>query len=294
MRDVITEMRESSGATTALGILTVFLGMIAWMSPLFSGLTIAVMIGMLMMAGGIAGTIFSFKSPSFKEGIWKFLFGGLTLIFGFLIIAFPGEGLGALTIMLTIFFVLEGVTKLIIAFKTKPAEGWGWVLFSGILSLIFAIIIIAKWPVSGAWAVGITVGAYLLAFGLSMISVGSSAKEAIKEIQENRLTLLEANYNMLSEAVQSNQADISSIRILQAGIIAQVSQKVSKSDVDPALTELNEDLGIAREKIKEAYEAAKQTGDEVQKKAGELWESSKDKLSELRKKIDEATKNIDL
>jgi ElaB/YqjD/DUF883 family membrane-anchored ribosome-binding protein len=99
---------------------------------------------------------------------------------------------------------------------------------------------------------------------------------------------------MLSEAVQSNQADIASILILQAGIIAQVSQKVSKSDVDPALTELNEDLGIAREKIKEAYEAAKQTGDEVQKKAGELWASSKDKLSELRKKIDEATKNIDL
>ncbi len=90
MRDVITEMRESSGATTALGILTVFLGMIAWMSPLFSGLTIAVMIGMLMLAGGIAGTIYSFKSPSFKEGIWKFLFGGLRLFFGFLIISFPG------------------------------------------------------------------------------------------------------------------------------------------------------------------------------------------------------------
>lgn len=294
MNDVATEIRQSAGATTSFGILLAFLGMIAWMTPLFSGLTITIMIGMLMLFGGIAGTVYSFQSPSFKEGMWKFLFGGLTLLFGIVIIAFPGEGLGALTIVLTIFFIVEGISKLVIAFKVKPNEGWGWILFSGILSLLFAIIIIAKWPVSGAWAVGITVGAYLLAFGLSMISFGASAKEAVKEIQENRLTLLEEKHNMLLEAVQTNQADIASILILQAGIMAQVSQKVSKSDVDPALTELNKDLGEARDKIKEAQEAAKKTGDEVQKKAGELWGKSKDKLSELRKKIDDATKNMDL
>jgi uncharacterized membrane protein HdeD (DUF308 family) len=294
MRDAVTEIRESSGALTSLGILIVFLGMIAWMSPLFSGLTIAIMIGMVMIAGGIVCTIYSFKSPSFKEGIWKFLFGGLTLIFGFILLAFPGEGLGALTIILTVFFILEGISKIVIAFKIKPNEGWGWVLISGILSLLFALIIIVKWPVSGAWAVGITVGAYLLVFGLSMISFGSSTKEAIKEIQENRPTLLETKYKMLLEAVQTNQADIASILILQAGIMAKVSEKVSKSDVDPAFVELNKELGDARKNIQEAYEVAKQTGDEVQKKAEDLWEKSKDKLGELRKKIDDATKNIDL
>jgi uncharacterized membrane protein HdeD (DUF308 family) len=292
--DAVTEMRQTSGSTTSLGILLVFLGMLAWMSPLFSGLTIAIMIGMIMLFGGIVGTVYSFKSPSFKEGIWKFLFGGVTLLFGFILIAYPGKGLGALTIILTIFFILEGISKIVIAFKIKSNEGWGWVLFSGILSLLFAIIIIANWPVSGAWAIGITVGSYLLIFGLSMISFGSSTKEAVKEIQESRVTLLEENYYMLREAVQTNQADIAAILILQAGLMAQVSEKVSKSDVDPALAELNEELLKTREKIQQAYEAAKQTGDDVQKKAEDLWGKSKDKLSELRKKIDDATKKIDL
>ena len=292
--DAVTEMRQTSGTTTSLGILLVFLGMLAWMSPLFSGLTIAIMIGMIMLFGGIVGTVYSFKSPSFKEGIWKFLFGGVTLLFGFILIAYPGKGLGALTIILTIFFILEGISKIVIAFKIKSNEGWGWVLFSGILSLLFAIIIIANWPVSGAWAIGITVGSYLLIFGLSMISFGASAKETVKEIQESRVTLLEENYYMLREAVQTNQADIAAILILQAGLIAQVSDKVSKSDVDPALAELNEELLKTREKIQQAYEAAKQTGDDVQKKAEDLWGKSKDKLSELRKKIDDATKKIDL
>ena len=292
--DAVTEMRQTSGSTTSLGILLVFLGMLAWMSPLFSGITIAIMIGMIMLFGGIVGTVYSFKSPSFKEGIWKFLFGGVTLLFGFILIAYPGKGLGALTIILTIFFILEGITKIVIAFKIKSNEGWGWVLFSGILSLLFAIIIIANWPVSGAWAIGITVGSYLLIFGLSMISFGASAKETVKEIQESRVTLLEENYYMLREAVQTNQADIAAILILQAGLMAQVSEKVSKSDVDPALAELNEELLKTREKIQQAYEAAKQTGDDVQKKAEDLWGKSKDKLSELRKKIDDATKKIDL
>lgn len=294
MNDAVTEIRKTSGATTSFGILIVFLGMIAWMSPLFSGLTIAVMIGMIMMVGGIAGTIYSFKSPSFKEGIWKFLFGGITLVFGFVMIAFPGKGLGAITIILTIFFIVEGISKIVISFQTKSAEGWGWVLFSGILSLLFAIIIIAQWPVSGAWAVGITVGAYLLAFGLSMISFGSQTKEVIKEIQENRLSLLEAELLVISEEVHRNQADIASLLILQAGLMAEISEKVSKSDVDPELVELNKELGEARIKIEEASDAAKQTGEDVQKKAGELWEISKGKLAELRKKIDEATKKIDL
>ena len=130
--------------------------------------------------------------------------------------------------------------------------------------------------------------------GLTMISFGSSTKEAIKEIQESRVTLLEENYYMLREAVQTNQADIAAILILQAGLMAQVSEKVSKSDVDPALAELNEELLKTREKIQQAYEAAKETGDDVQKKAEDLWGKSKDKLSELRKKIDDATKKIDL
>ena len=292
--DAVTEMRQTSGSTTSLGILLVFLGMLAWMSPLFSGLTIAIMIGMIMLFGGIVGTVYSFKSPSFKEGLWKFLFGGVTLLFGFILIAYPGKGLGALTIILTIFFILEGITKIVIAFKIKSNEGWGWVLFSGILSLLFAIIIIANWPVSGAWAIGITVGSYLLIFGLSMISFGASAKETVKEIQESRVTLLEENYYMLREAVQTNQADIAAILILQAGLMAQVSEKVSKSDVDPSLADLNKELGVAREKIQEASEKAKQAGKEVQKNAEELWEKSKDKLGELRKKINDATKNIDL
>ena len=292
--DAVTEMRQTSGSTTSLGILLVFLGMLAWMSPLFSGLTIAIMIGMIMLFGGIVGTVYSFKSPSFKEGIWKFLFGGVTLIFGFILIAYPGKGLGALTIILTIFFILEGISKIVIAFKIKSNEGWGWVLFSGILSLLFAIIIIANWPVSGAWAIGITVGSYLLIFGLTMISFGASAKETVKEIQESRVTLLEENYYMLREAVQTNQADIAAILILQAGLMAQVSEKVSKSDVDPALAELNEELGKARDNIQQAGEAAKETGDDIKKRAEDLWVNSKDKLGELRKKIDEATKKIDL
>jgi len=294
MQDTITQIREASGATVALGILMVFLGMIAWMSPLFSGLTIAIMIGMLMITGGIVGTIYSFRAASFKEGVWKFLFGGLALLAGIIVILFPGRGLGLLTVILTVFFIVEGISKIITALKKKSEKGWGWVLFSGILSLIFAIIIIAQWPVSGTWAVGITVGAYLLVFGLTMIAFGSGTLETVKEIQDNRITLLKARCNALSEGVQSNQADIAKILILLNEIISKLGEKVSESEIDPTLIELNSELKETRKSIQEAYEMSKQVGEDVQEKVADLWSKSKDQLDIIRKKIDEATKNIKL
>ena len=287
MSDVITEMREVSKSTAALGILTVFLGMVAIMSPLFSGLAMATLIGLLLVVGGIAGTVYAFGSSSFKEGVWKFLFGGLALLFGIIMCVYPAAGLGALTVMLTIFFVLEGITKIILAFKFKPEERWGWILFSGIISLLFAALIFIKWPFSGMWAVGITVGVWLLMFGLSMVSFGATGKEAVVRIQDERLSLMEKNLLSLAMTVQDNQVDIANCMIVQMGLQAGMSQKVSKSDVDPALTELNTTLAQVRKGVQEASVAAEETGKAVGREA-------RDALQELRKKIEEAAKDLDL
>ena len=287
MSDVITEMREVSKSTTALGILTVFLGMVALMAPLFSGLAIATLIGLVLVVGGIAGIIYAFGSSSFKEGIWKFLFGGITLLFGIIMCVYPVAGLSALTIILTIFFVLEGITKIVLAFKFKPIEGWGWILFSGIIALLFAALIFIQWPFSGMWAVGITVGVWLLMYGLSMVSFGATGKEAVVRIQDERLSLMEENLLSLAATVQDLQVDIAGCMIVQMGLQAAVSQKVSKSDVDPALSELNTTLGKVRKDVQEASAAAEETGEAVGREV-------RGALQELRKKIDEAAKNLDL
>ena len=87
-------------ASFVFGAVLVTLGIFAVMSPLFSGIATAVLVGLLLFTGGIIETIFAFKAPSFGKGVLVFLFGGLAIAAGMLTLMRPGEGLGAMTIIL--------------------------------------------------------------------------------------------------------------------------------------------------------------------------------------------------
>jgi uncharacterized membrane protein HdeD (DUF308 family) len=52
-------------------------------------------------------------------------------------------------------------------------------LFSGIVTVLLGILLLAEWPLSGAWALGTLVGVNLLFSGFAMISIGSAAKRLI-------------------------------------------------------------------------------------------------------------------
>jgi uncharacterized membrane protein HdeD (DUF308 family) len=65
----------------------------------------------------------------------------------------------------------------------KPDQGWGWTLFNGIVSVMFAVFIWRQWPLSGGWAVGLLVGIHILFNGWVMI-VGGSAGRGIAKAME--------------------------------------------------------------------------------------------------------------
>jgi uncharacterized membrane protein HdeD (DUF308 family) len=62
------------------------------------------------------------------------------------------------------------------AFRYRPAAGWGWLLLSGVLSLLLAWLIWAQWPLSGWWAIGVLVGVNLLGTGAALVTLASALK----------------------------------------------------------------------------------------------------------------------
>jgi uncharacterized membrane protein HdeD (DUF308 family) len=80
--------------------------------------------------------------------------------------------------ILAIYFFVDGVSGVVTAFRVRPAQGWGWVLFSAIASIALGIMILRDWPVSGAWAVGTLVGVRLFFSGWSMIALGGLGEAA--------------------------------------------------------------------------------------------------------------------
>jgi len=157
---------------TTLGIVAIVLGLLAMVAPVITGLSIALLVGFLVVVGGIVRLVWAFQAGSLGEGILKFLLAGLTLVCGMLLVANPLFASGFLTILLSLYFIVDGVSEIAVGLGSKR----GWFIFAGVVSILLGVLLWAQFPLSGAWALGILLGIKLLFIGLIMIMGGSAAR----------------------------------------------------------------------------------------------------------------------
>lgn len=154
------------------GIVFILLGFLAIALPRISTLSVDLFIGWLFIFGGIVQLYRTFKGRPEGVGFTGSLLTGLMyLIFGLLLIIFPIAGIFSLTILLTLFFVLEGSAKIVLGvqLRSSPSHLWGWFILNGILALIMAMIIWAGWPGTVFWVLGLLAGINMIFFGISLI-----------------------------------------------------------------------------------------------------------------------------
>jgi len=178
----VHEASKNAGWLVALGVLTVIAGCLAIASPLFSGLSVVVLIGVALVIGGVARTIGAFSVGSFGQGTLAFVGGILTFGSGLILTARPGIGLATLTLMLGAYLLVDGISGAVLAFRVRPESGWGYMLFSGVMGVILGFFLLRDWPLSGMWAIGTLLGVNLLVSGFFIISVGSAARSLAKRV----------------------------------------------------------------------------------------------------------------
>lgn len=162
----------------ALGIVLVIAGLAAIVFPLFAGAFSAIFVGWLFLIGGVVTIVHAFSAQKWSGFLWSLLVGVLYLIAGGYMIMFPLTGLITLTLLLIFLFALEGVFEVIMAFRMRPHEGWGYVLVSGIAALAVSLLIGLGLPGSVSWALGLLVGINLLFSGWSYIFLAMSGRKA--------------------------------------------------------------------------------------------------------------------
>jgi uncharacterized membrane protein HdeD (DUF308 family) len=74
--------------------------------------------------------------------------------------------------------IIVGLARSIMAFQMRGAGNWFWPLLGGVVSIILGAIIMANWPVSGLWIIGLFVSVELIVNGWSYIFVALAAKRA--------------------------------------------------------------------------------------------------------------------
>ena len=96
----------------------------------------------------------------------------------------PAQGLEALTTLVIAYFVVDGIFTIVAGFKLKPIPGWGWILTSGISSLVLGGLLWSQWPMSGIYAIGMLIGVRLIFAGWSYVMLGAVTNQAGSELNK--------------------------------------------------------------------------------------------------------------
>lgn len=76
-----------------------------------------------------------------------------------------------LTVVVAIVFVSEGFIKTVLSFQMRPLAGSGWLLFNGIVSFVFGVMLWAQLPSSALWALGTLAGISIMISGWTLVMI---------------------------------------------------------------------------------------------------------------------------
>jgi uncharacterized membrane protein HdeD (DUF308 family) len=171
-------IRAHWGLFLAEGIILVLLGIAAIVLPPIATLAFEIIIGWLFLISGVVGLVTTFwmrQAPGFW---WALLSAVIGIAAGIVLLLWPVSGIVSLTLVLIVFFVIEGIATIMYAIehRSQLSGRWAWMLASGVVDLILAGIIFAGLPGTAAWALGLLVGINMVFGGTAMIGMALAAK----------------------------------------------------------------------------------------------------------------------
>ena len=174
-------VKSAGRSMTLFGVLTIIAGVLCMALPGIAGLSVITMIGILVLVAGIFRMMWAFRAGSFGRGLLVFAIGALTLLCGLILLAHPILASGVFTILLAVYFVVDGISEIGTGVSNRGVSGSGWLMFAGVVSIILGVMIWRQFPLSGMWAIGILFGIKLLFVGVLMLTGGSALRTIAKE-----------------------------------------------------------------------------------------------------------------
>ncbi|MGB7934735.1 MAG: HdeD family acid-resistance protein [Gammaproteobacteria bacterium] len=176
---VFGELKKKWGWLLALGVLLIALGTLGlWMSFAMTLVTVK-LFGALLMVGGVFQLLNAFQLKGWKSVLWHVLIALLYIAAGIVIFTDPVFASLSLTIALAWILIAVGVMRIFMSFQLRPASGWGWPLVSGLISILLGAMILAQWPASGFWVIGLFVSIEMIVNGWSSVFVALAARKAV-------------------------------------------------------------------------------------------------------------------
>jgi len=156
------------------GLVLIVLGGLAILLPLAAALAINLLLGLLLLASGVAMGVQALRSMGAARFWWHLGLAVLYGLMGVVLLLDPLQGVVTLTLLLAALLLFEGVVKIALALPMRGVNGWLWLLFSGVITALLGGLILSGLPGSAAWALGLIVGINLLITGVSLVSLATA------------------------------------------------------------------------------------------------------------------------
>lgn len=177
LRHGLADLRRNWLWFIVLGVLLIFLGMVALGSVVVASLATAIVIGWLLLMGGIFETIGALWTRAWSGFFFHLLSGVLSIVVGILFLRAPVGALLAMTLLLACMLLVGGMFKVIAALSFR-FSAWGWPLVGGVVDMMLGVMIWQEWPASALWVMGVFLGINLLFRGFNWIGLGMALRAA--------------------------------------------------------------------------------------------------------------------
>jgi uncharacterized membrane protein HdeD (DUF308 family) len=164
-------LRAKWGWILALGVVYTVAGFIALGSVVMATAASVLIVGVMMIVAGVAEIISAFQCKGWGKFLIWALLGVLYIVAGFVTFENPLLAAVVLTLLLGASLVASGIVRIILAFSMKREQPWMWVLFSSIITLLLGFLILARWPVSSVYVLGMFLGIDLIFAGAGWVGL---------------------------------------------------------------------------------------------------------------------------
>jgi len=173
----LSNLSSKWGWAVALGIALILCGVVALLSLVVATAVAVIWIGVMMITAGVVEIAHGYKMKGWGRSILWMVTGALYIIGGFFAVVDPLPASIVLTLILAIALIIIGCVRTWMGFQLRGEGHKGWVILSGVLTLLFGLIILIHWPFSGLYALGIILGVDLIQTGAGWLHLGFFLKK---------------------------------------------------------------------------------------------------------------------
>jgi len=171
-------LRGRWGWIVGIGVLLLVFGMVALGSVVTATVASVWTVGLMMILSGASEMAHGFAMKTWGKSILWVILGLLYGLAGIFTFMNPLLAAGVLTLLLGAGLVASGIVRIILAFQMKSCQPWIWVVLSGLVTVLLGGMILAHWPASSLYVLGIFLGIDLVFAGVSWIMMGLALRRA--------------------------------------------------------------------------------------------------------------------